>query len=238
MDGTEIVGNLISILPPSLVGPNSLCRLEWGPKAEAKSLLVCPGWLACKCEVCSRNYNAVWNTSVGTPYLNKLCAYCLYYAYRCSSMPSRMIMHHLQRANRAKVFKQQSAKSVKSASTENAIKAHFYRRDCNYLYLGAQVIHLQVIPPWIEAGLGEITYVQVCRKMANNCWSKTIHHDENQAWSLIISAIPLLAKKCQSWLYLSPWLWFLGTNLHWFFCTAVLSSPFEWALCNPSIRFV
>ena len=143
-----------------------------------------------------------------------------------------------KRANRAKVFKQQSAKSVKSASTENAIKAHFYRRDCNYLYLGAQVIHLQVIPPWIEAGLGEITYVQVCRKMANNCWSKTIHHDENQAWSLIISAIPLLAKKCQSWLYLSPWLWFLGTNLHWFSCTAELSSPFEWALCNPSIRFV
>ena len=44
-----------------------------------------------------------------------------------------------------------------------------------------------------------------------------------------------LQKKCQSWLYLSPWLWFLGTNLQWFSCTTVLSSPFEWALCNPSI---
>ena len=98
LDGTKIVGNLISILPTSLVGHNSLCRLEWGPKAEAKSLLVCPGWLACKCEVCSRKYNAVWNTSVGTPYLNKLCAYCVYYAHRCSSMPSRMIMHHLQKS--------------------------------------------------------------------------------------------------------------------------------------------
>ena len=48
-------GKLISLQATSKVGYNSLCRLEWRPKAVARSLPVCPGWLAGKCEACCRS---------------------------------------------------------------------------------------------------------------------------------------------------------------------------------------